>query len=76
MVKISGLMILFGAIIYLAGIYIGMLVMLPLCMFLHGERNGKMMAGITTFILLFIFLVFDIGLKVPLPMGLLGNYIG
>lgn len=75
-VKISGLMILFGAIIYLAGIYIGMLVMLPLCMFLHGERNGKMMAGITTFILLFIFLVFDIGLKVPLPMGLLGNYIG
>lgn len=50
--------------------------MLPLCMFLHGERNGKMMAGITTFILLFIFLVFDIGLKVPLPMGLLGNYIG
>lgn len=69
MVKISGVMILFGAVIYLAGIYIGMLVMLPLCMFLHGERSGKIMAGITAFILLFIFLVFDVGLKVPRPWG-------
>lgn len=74
-VKICGLMILFGALIYAAGIYIGMLVMLPLCMFLHGERNKKILAGLTVLIIAFIYVTFDIGLKVPLPMGLLGSYL-
>lgn len=70
-VKICGVMILFGILIYVAGIYAGMLVMLPLCMLLHGERSVKIMAALTVGIMAFIFLVFDIGLKVPLPMGLL-----
>lgn len=75
-VKICGSIILFGALIYVAGIYIGMLVMLPLCMFLHGERNVKILTGLTVLIVVFIFLAFDIALKVPLPAGLLGNYWG
>ena len=75
-VKICGAIILFGALIYVAGIYIGMLVMLPLCMFLHGERNVKILVCMTVFIIVFIYLAFGLALKVPLPMGLLGNYIG
>lgn len=75
-VKICGSIILFGALIYLAGIYVGMVVMLPLCMFLHGERNPKILAGLTIGIVAFIYAAFELALKVPLPMGLLGNYIG
>lgn len=75
-VKICASMILFGALIYAAGIYIGMLVMLPLCMYLHGERNVKILAGLTVLIVVFIYVVFGIALKVPLPMGLLGDYLG
>lgn len=75
-VKISGSIILFGALTYLAGIYIGMVIMLPLCMYLHGERSKKLMACLTGFIVIFIFLTFDVALKVPLPAGLLGNYFG
>jgi len=75
-VKISGLMVLFGAVIYAAGIYVGMVVMLPLCMFLHGERNKRILLGLTAAIIVFIYLTFGLGLKVPLPKGLLGSYLG
>lgn len=75
-VKICGVMILFGALIYVAGIYVGMLVMLPLCMLLHGERNVKVIVGLTVAIIAFIFLVFATFLKVPLPMGLIFEIFG
>ena len=75
-VKISAPMVLFGIIIYAAGIYAGMVVMLPLCMFLHGEREKRFLFGLTAAIIVFIYLTFSIGLKVPLPRGLLGNYLG
>lgn len=74
--KISALMVLFGVVIYAAGIYVGMLVMLPLCMFLHGERDKRILFGLTAAMIVFIYLTFGIGLKVPLPEGLLGNYLG
>lgn len=75
-IKISGLMILFGALIYVAGIYIGMLVMLSLCMHLHGECGKRIMAALTVGIVVFIYIIFGVGLKVPLPMGLIRNYFG
>lgn len=75
-VKLCGLMILFAFVIWVAGIYVGMLVMLPLCMYLHGERDGRILAGLTALIVVFIYLTFGIGLKVPLPKGMLGGYFG
>ena len=38
MVLVSLTLIATGAIIYFLGIYIGILFMLPVCMFIHGER--------------------------------------
>ena len=60
-----------GAIIYFLGIYIGILFMLPVCMFIHGERNVKLLAGLTVVICVFVWLSFDVALRVPLPMGTL-----
>ena len=45
--------------------------MMPLCMWLHGERNKKILVGLTGGSCLFIYLVFGLALRVPLPMGLL-----
>ena len=69
--KLFAVLIVFCAILYFLGIYIGILFMMPLCMWLHGERNKKILAGITVGSCLFIYLVFELALRVPLPMGLL-----
>lgn len=37
--KLFAVLIVFGAILYFLGIYVGILFMMPLCMWLHGERN-------------------------------------
>ena len=71
MVLVSLTLIATGAIIYFLGIYIGILFMLPVCMFIHGERNVKLLAGLTVVICVFVWLSFDVALRVPLPMGTL-----
>ena len=65
------MLIVFGAILYFLGIYVGILFMMPLCMWLHGERNKKILVGLAVGSCLFIYLVFGLALRVPLPMGLL-----
>ena len=69
--KLFVVLIVFGAILYFLGIYVGILFMMPLCMWLHGERNKKILVGLTGGSCLFIYLVFGLALRVPLPMGLL-----
>ncbi|MBD9198178.1 MAG: tripartite tricarboxylate transporter TctB family protein [Clostridiales bacterium] len=69
--KLFAVLIVFGAILYFLGIYVGILFMMPLCMWLHGERNKKILVGLTVGSCLFIYLVFGLALRVPLPMGLL-----
>ena len=71
MVLVSLTLIATGAIIYFLGIYIGIIFMLPLCMLIHGERNVKILAGLTAAICVFVWLTFDVALRVPLPMGTL-----
>ena len=69
--KLFAVLIVFGAILYCLGIYVGILFMMPLCMWLHGERNKKILVGLAVGSCLFIYLVFGLALRVPLPMGLL-----
>ena len=69
--KLFAVLIVFGAILYFLGIYVGILFMMPLCMWLHGERNKKILVGLSVGSCLFIYLVFGLALRVPLPMGLL-----
>lgn len=69
--KLFAVLIVFGAILYFLGIYVGILFMMPLCMWLHGERNKKILVGPAVGSCLFIYLVFGLALRVPLPMGLL-----
>lgn len=69
--KLFAVLIVFGAILYFLGIYVGILFMMPLCMWLHAERNKKILVGLAVGSCLFIYLVFGLALRVPLPMGLL-----
>ena len=69
--KLFAVLIVFGAILYFLGIYVGILFMMPLCMWLHGERNKKILVGLAVGSCLFIYLVCGLALRVPLPMGLL-----
>ena len=69
--KLFAVLIVFGAILYFLGIYVGILFMMPLCMWLHGERNKKILVGLAVGSCLFIYLVFGLALRVPLHMGLL-----
>lgn len=69
--KLFAVLIVFGAILYFLGIYVGILFMMPLYMWLHGERNKKILVGLAVGSCLFIYLVFGLALRVPLPMGLL-----
>lgn len=69
--KLFAVLIVFGAILYFLGIYVGILFMMLLCMWLHGERNKKILVGLAVGSCLFIYLVFGLALRVPLPMGLL-----
>ena len=69
--KLFAVLIVFGAILYFLGIYVGILFMMPLCMWLHGERNKKILVGLAVGSCLFIYLVFGLALRVPLPVGLL-----
>ena len=69
--KLFAVLIVFGAILYFLGIYVGILFMMPLCMWLHGERNKKILVGLAVGSCLFFYLVFGLALRVPLPMGLL-----
>ena len=69
--KLFAVLIVFGAILYFLGIYVGILFMMPLCMWLHGERNKKILVGLAVGRCRFIYLVFGLALRVPLPMGLL-----
>ena len=64
-------MVLVSLTLIATGAIIGILFMLPVCMFIHGERNVKLLAGLTVVICVFVWLSFDVALRVPLPMGTL-----
>ena len=68
-VKLAALLVLFILATYLAGIYVGMLIMIPASMYLLGERNPKLIAVFTVCAIVFIYIVFRRLLMVPLPEG-------
>jgi len=53
------------------GIYIAIVFLAPISMYLLGERKTIPIVSITIGMILFIYLIFQVGLKVPLPKGLL-----
>ena len=69
--KMFGILIVFLVITYFLSIYVGLLFMIPIVMHLLGERNIKIMIPFTLVACVFIFIVFKLLLKVPLPTGLL-----
>lgn len=69
--KLFAVLIVFGAILYFLGIYVGILFMMPLCMWLHGERNKKDPCGTCCGKLPVYLSGIRLALRVPLPMGLL-----
>ena len=80
MVLVSLTLIATGAIIYFLGIYIGILFMLPVCMFsiwlsLKAALTVGLIFGSAAFLFIlfcvFVWLSFDVALRVPLPMGTL-----
>lgn len=70
-VKLSGVLIIFAAITYFLGIYIGLLLMVPTVMYLLGERKKLILAVFSVSTCLFVFMIFKLLLMVPLPTGLL-----
>ena len=68
---LAGDLSLFLVITYFVGIYIGLLLMIPTCMYLLGERKVKVMAIFSVASCLFIYVVFKMLLMVPLPTGIL-----
>ena len=71
MVLVSLTLLASGAGISVVGICIGSVCMLPGCMFSPGGGNGYLLAGLTVVICVFVWLSFDVALRVPLPMGTL-----
>ena len=69
--KLSGVLIIFAAITYFLGIYIGLLLMVPTVMYLLGERKKLILAVFSVSTCLFVFMIFKLLLMVPLPTGLL-----
>lgn len=68
---LAGDLAVFLMITYFIGIYIGLLFMVPSCMYLLGERNIKIMISFGIGTCVFIFVVFKLLLMVPLPTGIL-----
>lgn len=68
--KIAAVLIVFGFITGILGIYIGMLFMMPVCMYLLGERNWKVLVLLSCATCVGIYLIFSLALRVPLPTGI------
>lgn len=68
--KLCGVLILFVALTYVVGIYLGLVFMVPTTMYLLGERKKSVLIGFTVGAIVFIFVVFKMLLMVPLPTGL------
>ena len=64
-----GVLIVFVTLTFFLGIYIGLLLLVPAVMYLLGERKKKFLAGFSIGTCIFVFIVFRLLLKVPLPTG-------
>ena len=69
MVKLAAVLIAFLLITYFGGIYIGIMFMIPVTMYLLGERNKKLMIIFTVTAVGFFYIVFKRRRVVPLPEG-------
>jgi len=67
--KLCGVLIAFVALAYVVGIYIALVFMVPLTMYILGERKKMLMLIFTVSAVVFIFVVFKLLLMVPLPTG-------
>lgn len=65
-----GIIIIFCAILYFLGFYIGVLFFIPCTMYLMEEHNVKKIAFTTIITLAAIYIVFGVLLKTPLPAPL------
>ena len=71
--KIIVVMVAFGAVTGIFGIYVGILLMMPSCMYLLGERNKKAFVFLSVAMCIGVYFVFGLALKVPLPSGVFFN---
>ena len=66
-----GILILYILANYLTGFYISTLIYLPVGMLYLGQRNWKVIAGVTVGLPLIIYVFFDLILKMQMPTGVL-----
>lgn len=56
---------------YLFGYYIATVIFLPVCMLFLGQRNWKVIAGVTVGLPLFLYLLLDLVMEMQMPQPLL-----
>ena len=66
-----GVLAIFGILLYFFGFFIGAFFMIPATMLLMGEKDIRLLAGVTIGVEAFTFVVFSIILKLSLPTGVL-----
>lgn len=57
--------------IVVVGFYIATPIYLFVTMYLFGQRNKKVMIGVSVIVPLFVFLTFELIMKLPIPKGML-----
>lgn len=64
-------LLLYAMVIYLVGFYIASPLYMGIMMYLMGQRSRKVLLGVSLSITLFIFVTFDLIMRIPVPSGLL-----
>ena len=68
---IAGSLLAYILVIYVVGFYIASPIYMGVTMYLLGMRNKKVLFIVPIAVTLFIYVTFDIIMKIPVPMGLL-----
>lgn len=63
-------LLIYAVVIYVAGFYIASPVYMAVMMYLMGQRNKKVIAGVSLGVTLFIFVTFDLVMHIPVPTGM------
>ncbi len=64
-------LLVYALVIYLVGFYIASPLYMGIMMYLMGQRSRKVIVGVSLCITLFIFVTFDLIMRIPVPAGLL-----
>ena len=66
-----GLILAYVFLVTVLGFYATTLILIPFYMWILGIRAPKLLVIVTVVVLVLIYIVFTMGLKVPLPKGVL-----